>query len=80
MQIADSHTFENPRREFRTPKGWHAARACQAARASAAVARSGGGPQDLRGRAWQVKSVEVTSGQDMEDQDKSGQVKTGHVT
>ena len=38
MQIADSHTFENPRREFRTPKCWHAARACQAARASAAVA------------------------------------------
>ena len=44
------------------------------------MARSGGGPQDLRGRAWQVKSVEVTWGQDMEDQDKSGQVKTGHVT
>ena len=38
------------------------------------------GCKTSRGRAWQVKSVQVTSGQDMEDQDKSGQVKTGHVT
>ena len=42
---------------------------------AAAVGRKTSG-----GRAWQVKSVEVTSGQDMEDQDKSGQVRTGHVT
>ena len=38
------------------------------------------GCKTSRGRAWQVKSVQVTSGQHMEDQDKSGQVKTGHVT
>ena len=38
------------------------------------------GCKTSRGRAGQVQSVQVTSSQDMEDQDKSGQVKTSHVT
>ena len=41
---------------------------------------AGVGRETSRGHACQVKSVQVTSGQDMGNQDRSGQVMTGHVT